>query len=60
MGKEDKRINYDEAFNKINFLSNRTDLPLGKLLAFPTVTVVIRCVIKRGEHLYPQVYLEHC
>ena len=49
MGKEDKEIVYDKEFNKIKFSSNRTDLPLEKLMYFPTLTVIIRCVIKRGE-----------
>ena len=60
IGKEGKMNNYDKEFNKIEFSSNRSDLPLGKLIYFPTLTVVIRCVIKRGELLYPQAYLEDC
>ena len=27
---------------------------------FPTLTVIIRCVLKRGEPFYPQAYLEDC
>ena len=44
-------------FNKIKFISNDS-LPLGKLIYFPTLTVVIRCVIKQGDLFYPQVYLD--
>ena len=60
MNKEGKEIVYDKEFNKIKFSSNYTDLPLGKLINFPTLTVSIRCVIKRGELFYPQAYLEDC
>ena len=60
MSKEGKEIVYDKEFNKIKFSSNRTDLPLEKLMYFPTLTVIIRCVIKSGEIFYPQAYLEDC
>ena len=60
MSKEGKEIVYDKEFNKIKFSSNRTDLALGKLIYFSTLTVSIRCVIKRGEIFYAQVYLEDC
>ena len=60
MNKEGKEIVYDKEFNKIKFSSNYTDLPLGKLINFPTLTVSIRCVIKRDELFYPQAYLEDC
>ena len=29
------------------------DLPLKKLLKFPTLTIIIRCVFQKGEKLYP-------
>ena len=51
-------VDYDKDFNKIKFSSNRTNLSLGKLLHFPTLTVVIRCVIKKGDIFYSQAYLE--
>ena len=33
-------------------------LRLNKLIYFPTLTVVIRCVFKKGNLFYPQVYLD--
>ena len=60
MSKEGKEIVYDKEFNKIKFSSKRTNLPLEKLMYFPTLTVIIRCVIKRDELFYPQAYLADC
>ena len=51
------KVDYDEDFDKIKFVSN-DNLPIGKLIYFPTITVVIRCVIKQGDFFYPQVYLD--
>ena len=48
MSKEGKEIVYDKEFNKIKFSRNRTNLPLEKLMYFPTLTVIITWVIKRG------------
>ena len=39
------------------FLSN-SDLVSNKLLYFPALTVVIRCVFKQGDLFYPQVILK--
>ena len=36
------------------------DLPLNKPLKFPTLTIIIRCVLQKGEKLYPQIYLDEC
>ena len=38
-------VNYDDDFDKIWFVTDDS-LPLGKLIYFPTKTVVIRCVFK--------------
>ena len=38
---------------KIKFLSDDS-IPLNKLIYFPTVTVITKCVF------YPQVYLDDC
>ena len=46
-------------YNKIKFL-RYDSLPLGKLIYFPTITVVIRCVFKQNGIFYPQVYLDDC
>ena len=41
-------VNYDHDFDKIGFVTDDS-LPLGKLIYFPTKTVVIRCVFKQGN-----------
>ena len=35
-----KKVNYDSEFDKIKFITNHS-LPLGKLIYFPTLTVLI-------------------
>ena len=51
------KFNYDEDFDKIQFVSNN-NLPIGKLIYVPSITVTIRCVIKQGDFFYPHVYLD--
>ena len=41
------------------FLSD-DDIPLNKMIYFPTVTVIIRCVFEQSGLYYPQVYLNDC
>ena len=41
----------------VKFISN-DNLPIGKLIYFPTITFTIRCVFKKGDFFYPQVYLD--
>ena len=36
------------------------NLPLNRPLKFPTLTIIIRCVLQDGEKLYPQIYLDGC
>ena len=54
---DNNNVDFDSDFDKIKFVSNES-LPLGKLIYFPTSTVVIRCVFKQGDIFYPQVYLD--
>ena len=35
-------------------------IPLNKLIYFPTITVIIRCVFEKKGVFYPQVYLDEC
>ena len=56
---DDVEVNYNTDYDKIKFLSDDS-LPLNKLIYFPTLTVVIRCVLKQNGVFYPQVYLEDC
>ena len=57
-------VNSYDDFNKIKFISDDS-LRQDKLIYFPTLTVVIttltvviRCVFKKGDLFYPQAYLD--
>ena len=50
----DFKVNFEDDFDKIRFVSN-DNLPIGKLIYFPSITFVIRCVLKQGYLFYPQV-----
>ena len=39
-------------------INTKDDLPLNKPLKFPTLTIIIKCVLQNGEKLYPQIYLD--
>ena len=52
-----EEVNFNDGFNKIKFIRDDS-LRLSKLIYFPTVTVVIRCVFKKGDLFYSQVYLD--
>ena len=52
-----EEVIFNDGFNKIKFI-NDDSLRLNKLIYFPTLTVVIRCVFKQGDLFYPQVYLD--
>ena len=52
-----KEVNFNDDFNKIKFISDDS-LRLNKLVYFPTLAVVIRCVFKKGDLFCPQVYLD--
>ena len=41
------------------FLSDDSIL-LNRMIYFPTVTVIIRCVFEKSDKYYPQVYLDDC
>ena len=56
---DNSEVNYNTDYDKINFLSDDS-LPLNKLIYFPTLTVIIRCVFKENGVFYPQVYLNYC
>ena len=52
-----EEVVFDSEFDKIKFLTDDS-LPLGKLIYFRTLTVVIRCIFKQNGNFYPQVYLD--
>ena len=56
---DDSEVVYNAKFEKIKFLTDDS-LPLGKLIYFPTMTVIIRCAFKQNGIFYPQVYLDGC
>ena len=41
-------------------MNTNDDLPLNKQLKFPTLAKIIRCVLQKGEKLYPEIYLNEC
>ena len=51
------KVNFNDEFDKIKFVSN-DNLPLGKLIYFPSITVTIRYLLKQGDVFNPQVYLD--
>ena len=55
---EDKIISDKiDGFNKIRFSSD-IDLPLGTLIPFKILTIIIRCIIKKVDKYYPEIYLD--
>ena len=52
-------LNKIDGFDKIRFSSD-IDLPLGTLIQFKIVTIIIRCIIKKDGKYYPEIYLDEC
>ena len=48
-----------DGFDKIKFSSD-IDLPLGTLIQFEMLTIIIRCIIKKDGKYYPEIYLDEC
>ena len=48
-----------DGFDKIRFSSD-IDLPLGTLIQFKILTIIIRCIIKKDGKYYPEIYLDQC
>ena len=48
-----------DGFDKIRFSSD-IDLPLGTLIQFKMLTIIIRCIIKKDDKYYPEIYLDEC
>ena len=55
-GNVDNKIN---EYNKLRFSSD-VDLPLDTLIELHMLTIVIKCVIEKGNKCYPEVYLDAC
>ena len=54
-----KELFYEKNYARIG-VNTDDDLPLIKPLKFPTVTIIIRCVLQKGEKLDLQIYLDEC
>ena len=48
-----------DGFDKIRFSSD-LDLPLDTLIQFHILTIIIRCIIKKDDKYYPEIYLDEC
>ena len=48
-----------DGFDKIRFSSD-IDLPLGTLIQFEILTIIIRCIIKKDDKYYPEIHLDKC
>ena len=46
-------------YNKLRFSSD-VDLPLDTLIEFHSLTIVINCVIEKGNKYYPEIYFDEC
>ena len=46
-------------YNKLSFSSD-VNLPLNTLIEFHMLTIVINCVIKKGNKYYPEICLDEC
>ena len=54
-----KELFYEKNYGRIG-INTDDDLPLNKQLRFPTLAIIITCVLQNGEKLYPQIYLHEC
>ena len=55
----DQTIKYDNNYMKIKFNTN-DNIPLSKIIYFPTITIIIRSVTKKNDKYYPQLSLDDC
>ena len=52
-------IKYDDNYMKIK--SNTDDnIPLNKIIYFPTITIIIKSITKKDDKYYPQLFLDDC
>ena len=55
----EKEIDYGKDSMKIK-IDTDDELPLNKLVNFPTMTVIIRPVFEKDAKYYPQYFLDKC
>ena len=54
-----KPIKYDDNCMKIRFNTD-DNIPLNKIIYFPTITKIIRSITKKDDKYYPQLFLDDC
>ena len=52
-------IKYYDNYMKIKFNTD-DNIPLHKIIYFPTITIIIRSVTKKDDKYYPQLFLDDC
>ena len=52
-------IKYNDNYMKIKFNTD-DNIPLNKIIYFPTITIIIRSITKKDEKYYPQLFLDDC
>ena len=52
-------IKYGDSYMKIKFNTD-DNIPLNKIIYFPTITIIIRSVTKKDDKYYPQLFLDDC
>ena len=57
--KDKMNVSKIDGFDKIKFSSD-IDLPLGRLIKFKVLTIIIKCIIKKNDKYYPEIYLDEC
>ena len=51
-------IKHDDNYVKIKFKAD-DNIPLNKIIYFPTITIIIRSVTKKDDKYYPQLFLDN-
>ena len=54
-----EKLFYEKHYAKIK-ANTDNNVPLNKKLKFPTLILIISCVIQNGKKLYPQIYSDEC
>ena len=54
-----KELYHEKNYARIG-INTEDDLPLNKQLKFSKLTIIIRCVVQKGEKLYTKIYLDEC
>ena len=52
-------IKYDDNYMKIKFNTD-DNIPLNKIIYFPTINIIIRPVTEKDDKYYPQLFLDDC